>query len=147
MSDKPFVALACACERVLEEKDNVWTVVRVVDIFYIRSSEQSQNVPDEVEPGISFFLAISLRAVDLLGSHRLSLIMRRPDDTEDAVVDGKAVEITESPQNINIKARMVVGTKLPGFYFVDVLWNGEALTTIPFRLLERTSEPESDRSE
>ena len=56
----PFVAVACVCERVLIEKDEVVSIIRIADNFTLTIPPQ---VPEEFKPHVSMQLLVSLRAM------------------------------------------------------------------------------------
>lgn len=139
---KPFVALACLCEKVLSEKDKVLSLVRVIDIFYI--PQEPKDLPESPKPGILFYVVVSLRCVDLSGTYKFSVKIRRPDGTTGSLLEPQDVKVDQPLRNINMIFQMGTAITPLGLYFIDVLWNGRKLTSIPFRLLDESERPATD---
>ena len=142
-NEKPYVAVAVACEKVQEEKDNVMTIVRVVDRILL--TLPAHGMPDTIQepgalvpkfgvPGVPFSLAIFLRPEGMRGIHQVTLQMVAPS--------GKAKSVKEWPVNtdemaggINFNIGIVLAaTEGYGTYAFNVLWNGDFLTKIPVTL-------------
>jgi hypothetical protein len=145
---KPFVAAAFICERIMEEKDSVLSAIRIIDTYQTKLVNVQGDAGGPVVPTAANTLdlagqhlemsaLIMLRAGAVSGQHKLSLVMRNPD--------GKEKEMGQFPVNFalndpveaaQIKARFVMAGDNPsGLYWIDVVWDGEALTSIPIRLL------------
>ena len=46
--ERPYLAAALMCERVLEEKDRVLSVIRIVDNYFVQASPE--DLPKEAKP-------------------------------------------------------------------------------------------------
>src|SRR6266545_2505749 len=79
---KPFVKMACLCEKVLTEKDGVQTIVRVVDSFFI------QPIPAKVlemgaTPQVELTLVVALSANGNVGKHDLGIQLFGPKSAQE----------------------------------------------------------------
>lgn len=140
MAEKPYLSAAFLCERVLLEKDEVLTAVRIVDTFYV---SVPKNLPPDAKPTIQLTVLLSFKKVigDQLEKHQATLHMYGPSG-----------EMSEPPPSLDFyfKADEVSGSNLIlnlglpvkefGTHRIDVLVDGDHVTTIPFRLLERPEE-------
>jgi hypothetical protein len=87
---KPFVQVACICENVLIEKDEVASVIRMVDHF---QASLPKNLPAGMPAGFPVSIFIRLGAGDLKGAGRVLIQARRPDGT----LGGKGESVVEFP--------------------------------------------------
>jgi hypothetical protein len=71
---KPLVAVATLCEQILEEKDGVVSVIRVVDTYHV---EPPKDLPAGKVAVIALKLLLSLKSGDLTGSHEVRVALRR----------------------------------------------------------------------
>jgi hypothetical protein len=129
----PYLSTAVLCERVLEEKDGVVTLIRLIDRLIITT--QGPEAPASMPPTpISLIAVIWLRAGQARGSHTLKL---RPE-----LPSGQGLEATQitvhfegeergnrSVFNLNLVADQ------EGLYWFDVLFDDTLLTRIPFRII------------
>jgi uncharacterized protein DUF6941 len=129
----PYLSAAVLCERVLEEKDGVVTLVRLVDRLLIAS--QGPEAPSTLPPTtISLVAVIWLRSGEARGSHTLKI---RPELPSGQSLDAPQVTIhlegeergTRSVFNLNLVAEQ------EGLYWFDVLFDDNLLTRIPFRII------------
>ena len=128
-NSKPFVAAACVCEKVLQEKDDVASLMRIVDTFTL----QAVNLPPGFEPMVSLTVFVSVKSGDVTGQHEIGLVLRSPD--------GKRHDVRKWPVVLNggeHGAHLVLNFNLTkpkmGLYWFDVVWGEDNLTSIPFRL-------------
>lgn len=140
MAEKPYLAAAFLCERVLLEKDEVLTAVRIVDTFHV---SVPKNLPADAKPAIQITVLLGFKKAigDQPEKHQAALRVQAPSG-----------EISERPPTLDFyfKAEEVTGANLIltlnlpvrefGTYRIDVLVDDDHVTTIPFRLLERPEE-------
>lgn len=128
---KPFVALACICEKVIQEGE-VLSLIRVVDTFFL---EIPPNLPDGVAATIELHLVVSLKSGDVKGESDVSIILRSPD--------GKVNEPRKWPiileggvHGSNLNGKVHIVSPKYGLYWFDVVWNGDVLTSVPFKIVQ-----------
>jgi hypothetical protein len=125
---RPSIQAACLCERVIEEKDGGVTLVRMVDTF---TALVPEVIPENVGIMVPLTLFIALKAGEFSGSGDLGIRLHKPDSTEGPLQTWPVV--LESGVNGALhKVDMQLKSVLEGSYRVDVLWNGEELTSVPF---------------
>lgn len=138
MAEKPLLAAAFLCEKVLFEKDEVITAVRIVDTFYV---SLPKDLPAGAKPTIqvTVLLAFKKAVGDEAEKHQATLVVQAPS--------GKLPR-QPPPLDFYFKADEVAGANLIvniglplnefGIFEIEVLMDGSWVTTIPFRVLERT---------
>jgi hypothetical protein len=145
---KPHVAVACVCEKVLIEPDNVVSVIRIVDTFYLQIPEGFSAVPSR-PLGVALTAFVSVKAGDVTGQHEIGLVLRQPNGKKG---DPKKWPIVmnqpEEGANLKIDFILTGNDGAPpelGLYWFDVLWGEEVLSSIPFKLMraEPTAAPVS----
>ncbi len=127
---KPFVNVACICEKVLRETDGVLSAIRIVDTFYVQ-------LPIQGKPAVVQATAlVSLKSGDLKGASVVKLMMLPPDGTKKELKEATPILLEGGEQGANVIVVMTLVLPLLGLYQIEVCWNDEVLTTIPFRLAQ-----------
>jgi hypothetical protein len=142
-NSKPLVQVACICEKVLIETDNVASIIRIVDTYTI---DPIPELPDGVQARTELTAVVSLKSGDLVGEFTVGLRLMEPD--------GKILPTREWPlilnggeSGANIKVVFALMPPKMGLYWLDVLWIDEVLTSIPFRFRLKASEPTESADE
>ena len=73
---EPCLRIAALCERVLEEKDNVLSLIRVIDRLIITA--EGIDVPKELPPGQTPIIAL-MSWVNGLGNYEAKIRVEMPD--------------------------------------------------------------------
>jgi hypothetical protein len=142
----PFIGAAFVCERIIREKDDVLTAMRIVDTFYV-DVENLQNLAKDTTPVAQLTALISVRAGSALGDSEIRVSLRRPDGSVRAIDQGFPVSLSAPESGANVIVTMGVAANVLGLHWIDVLWNGQPLTSIPFRLLPKGEQtPGADTS-
>jgi hypothetical protein len=134
---KPFVQIACVCEKVLIEPDNVPSLIRVVDTYLLNMPPE---LPTDLKVGMELTAFISLKSGDVIGESEIGLRLVTPDEAETALRMWP-VEFGGGEHGVNLKIGFGLEKPQFGLYWFDVLWKDEVLTRIPFRLKPRPVEP------
>src|SRR5579864_8060334 len=132
-SAKPFVQVACICERVLVEPDNVASLIRIVDTYSVQipSAPPPTGIP-VVVPLTAF---ISLTSGNIIGDFEVGLRLHPPDNNgKEQPVRRWPVEFRGGEHGTNLKIAFILQDPKSGLYWFDVLWGDDVLTRIPFRL-------------
>lgn len=138
---KPFVTVACFCEKVLEEADHVMTAIRIVDIYYVPPIPDAG--PDGPFPAIVVEGLVSLKSGDLVGSHTIAFVMENTQGarTQLSPVGGWPVVFEGGEHGVNLKLKFPIGVKNFGLCWFDVIFDDEVLTRIPLRLRPLSEAP------
>jgi len=129
----PYVSAAVLCERVLEEKDGVVTLVRLIDRFIVTA--QGPDAPATLPPTlVSVVAVVWLRSGEARGRHVLQLRPEKPsgerlDATEISVHFEGEERGSRTTGNISLVADE------EGLYWFDVLLDDTLLSRIPLRIM------------
>lgn len=135
----PFVALACICEKLLQDKDDVLTLVRVVDTYYLQLPE---GAPEGVVGGLDLSGVISIKSGDVKGEFEMLVVLRTPDGKTKPITDKPIpVVLNGGEHGVNIKLSITVAVKEYGLYWFDVMWGNDVLTSIPLKLVQGQKPP------
>lgn len=139
-NSKPFIQAACICENVLFEKDDVASIIRIVDKFDI-------EIPDNLPPNVPFGFPISMFIRIKLGglkSGTMSIQSRRPDGTQGG---RQNIPIPEGDHDgAQFRTAFHVLKPQAGEYWFDVLWENELLTSVPMTVtIKQTAAPGATR--
>lgn len=134
-SDGPFVSVAAICEKVLEDKENVLSLIRLVDTITI--NVQGQTSPTEM-PAINLpiTIVVCLKSGGARGSHQLSLESETPDGAT-TQAHSQTVLFRGQEVGVNNIFRIQMGCRLEGVYWFNVVLDGRRLTRIPLRIVYR----------
>jgi hypothetical protein len=133
---KPFVAVACFCENVLEEKDGVLSAIRIVDTYFIPPLPKGVEPPGGLHGVIALNGLITIKSGDVTGRGMLRLVMHKSTGEQSTLgpPEGWPMVLDGGEHGASLKIQMPLGVKNFGLIWVDVLWNDELLTRIPLKL-------------
>lgn len=128
----PWVTVAAVCENLLQEKDNVFAVVRVVDRFNI-------HTPSEIPPGAAGKLAmnamVAVKAGDApAGHHVIRIVINYPNGTTKPLPDFPCELNGDPAHGYTLGISLDLEVKEFGLHWFDVLWDEQVLTRIPFTI-------------
>src|ERR1700736_4045097 len=132
-TDKPYLAAALICERVLEEKDGANSLIRLVDRIMVQA--QGQQVPGEmpVVP-ISLTAFIAFKSGQARGRFAVTLTPRTPSGFKLAGPTVPLLFEGEGDRGINLRIGLNFQVQEEGLYWFDVLLDDEVLTRMPLRV-------------
>ena len=134
---KPLVALACFCENVLTEKDDVVSAIRIVDTYTIPPLPDGVEVPPDAARGLIILRGlISLKSGDVIGSATIRLFMNRVtgERVQIGPAEGFHVEMIGGHHGVNLNLQIPLAVKNFGLVWFDVVWGDEVLTRMPLML-------------
>jgi len=136
MGEKPYLAAAFFCEKILYEKDDVLSAVRLVDTFFVTLPP---NLPEEATPVIQLTALIGFKQAapsDKPEKHQLQILMHAPSGPKSLQAAPDILfKPNEQAAGANIVLHIATNAKEFGLYWTDVLLDGELVTRIPFKLL------------
>ena len=126
----PYLQMAVFCEKVLEERDGVISVIRVID--RINETASGPNAPEAMPPFEALLTAvITLKSGKARGGVQVEIEPEGPSGLKKprAVMTAQ-MEGNERGQNLimNIQMRF----EEPGPYWFSVYIDGQLITKIPF---------------
>jgi hypothetical protein len=133
----PYIQVAALCEKVLQEKDGVLSVIRVVD--RIISTAAGAAPPERMPPvPINLTALLSFKSGFVRGSYTMTLRTRTPSGrymspelAMPVLFEGDEDRGANLIVNVNLQADE------EGLYWFDVLLGGRVLTRMPLRVVYR----------
>ena len=129
----PFLAAAFFCDKVLDEKDDVLSAIRIVNKITLTAS--SPEITLETNPAkINLMGLVSIRAGDVKGNHKIrvisdSEILSEPSQIEvDISFDGKTVATN------NVIITLGIEVKREGIIWFAVFFDDKLLTKMPLQI-------------
>lgn len=130
---RPLVQVAAICESVIVESDRVASIIRIVDTFYL-------TLPKELPPGevgaVQLKAFVSLKSGDVTGEYDVDLVLKTPSGKQAITTQKWHINLTGSEQGATAQINFTLPVKEFGLYWYEVVWEGEVLTRIPFKLVD-----------
>lgn len=143
---KPWVQFACICEKALREPDNVPSLIRIVDTYYI-DPFPTEELPSELaEWALPLTIAVSLKSGDVTGAHELTLRLVRPSGAP-VVIRKWPVEFKGDEAGVNLLMSFALNKPEFGLHWFEVVWGEELLARIPLRVKPRVPEASTESTE
>jgi len=133
------VTAALLCEKVLQEKDEALTIMRIADKLQYKLQGIGTSLPEGIKPIVSIEGVVSLKSGPVVGDHTIKVILERPNGDRKDVFTYPATFLGKD-HGQNIILRMGLGIEMDGLYWFDILFDEELLTRIPLMV---TPAPES----
>lgn len=134
----PIVNAAFVCEKILREPDNVFSAIRVVDVFHL--PPETASLPDD--SGVPISAMIVVRGGDYRGNGEVSFSIVTPDGKQHDVPQKWPILFSDPISGTNLIFNFALKFKHVGTTWVEVLWNGELLTKFPITLALQTAAPQ-----
>jgi hypothetical protein len=138
--DGPHVSAAFLCEKMLIERDNVASFIRVVDRFTVTVFK---NLPPGVNfpsPTIQATLVISLKAGSVgAGTHPIKVVMYKPDGSVAFETASSAFLSGSEDNGVLMALPIVVNIPEEGLHWIDVSFEEILLTRVPLRVIVQTT--------
>ncbi len=124
----PLLAAAVLCEKVLHEKDDVASIVRIIDTLTITGEDPS------LPPGfVALNMFLCFKSGDAKGTRKLTIRQASPlGDTED--IHKQSLDFRGNEQGVHVHCTIPMALKKTGLYWFDVIVNSETMTRIPLRI-------------
>jgi hypothetical protein len=142
MADKPLLSAAFLCEKVLQEKDDVLSAMRIVDTFTVSIPP---DLPSGTKPAIQLTGLLSFKRAssgDRPEKHQATLRVRSPSGRQ-ILLPQKIDLFFKAEECAGANAILNIGLSIEefGLFWIDVFVDDEPTTQIPFRLLEAPRVP------
>ena len=134
-SGGPYLNAALLCERVLQEKDGVLSLIRLVDRVVITAVSTGGIAPDVLPPSVvSFHLLIVLKSGVYKGTAPVRLVIHSPSETQ---VGESSVDVffEGDDRGVNLILPMQLQINEDGAYWISVFCMGTLFTRIPLRVV------------
>jgi hypothetical protein len=127
----PYLVAALLCERVLDEKDNVKTLVRIVD--RVLRHVAGPAPPEQMEP-FEYDCAIYLRfrCGRVSGPRQVRVDVARPDGGRQTIIHVPVRFEEGDTRFADVVLRLIARFDTPGLYWFLVYFEDELAARIPF---------------
>lgn len=129
----PYLKAAVLCGDVIEGKDGVLSLVRVIDrlTLSVTGSDTPANMPSLASLLKMVLMFVAGRA---RGSHQVTVKMEKPD-TEVKPVWSGTVFLEGEDRGANVVLELQATLDQEGLYWFDVEFDGGLMTRMPFRVI------------
>jgi hypothetical protein len=130
--DGPFLSLAVICERVLVEKDEVMSLIRIFDRWTVKGP--FAKMPPTL---VSLWLVVSLRSGLFRGSATVTIKPKSPSGTDLPVsqVSAQFPSDKGDEQGTNLLANLGIMAEEEGIYWFEILLDNKPITRVPLKLV------------
>jgi hypothetical protein len=126
---RPYVTAALLCEKVLQEKDETLTLVRIAD----RVQYSVQGVPKDVKPMVAIQGLVAIKSGPVTGDHTIKIFAEKPNG-ERKQVHSMPLKLLGKDHGQNIILSIGIGVEADGIYWIDVVFDDELLTRVPLTI-------------
>lgn len=129
---EPYLKLGTICERVLEEKNGVLSLIRMVDRFTITVT--GEEPPDQL-PDVLRFLTIIMSWVGGLGSHEAAFNIIYPGGETQRSPQSWSFSLDAMNRGHNIIVTLPVSMSKEGVYWIEFILNDQVKSRVPFQVI------------
>ena len=132
----PSLRLAVLCERVLVEKDNAISLIRIINRFTVTRVGHGtpSSMPEERVP-----ITIVSSWTGGLGSHQARAVITGPLETR-VELPSQSFHLGSLDQAYNIVSRVDLTVKAEGLYWVSFELDGVTKARVPLRVIYARTE-------
>ena len=134
----PYVAAALFCEKVIQEKDDVITIIRMVDTYQL-------NPPPGVQATIQPSLLVTLKSGELTGKGEVAVSVSKPSGGKPTEARTFPVLLKGGVHGVNLITSLSIRVTEDGLYWFNILWNGALITRIPLRIILKQEDQDSTK--
>jgi hypothetical protein len=140
----PYVAAAFFCERLIEGKDGVFSVIRIVDRAQVEVGSNDPSLLQVLQernilPIWPTTIFLSIKAGPATGKANIEIIAQRPSGKRTSL-HSFPIELKGADQGANFVLNMNVSISEEGLHWFDIMFNDSLLTRIPLTIV-RTPAP------
>ena len=110
-------------------RNGVASIVRIVDKHLLNPKPP---LPEGIKQAIEVVGFFSVKSGDIKGEGELSLMLRKPDGSSWVLPEKWNVLLNGDEHGANLRVSLTLPV-VYGLYWLDLRWNGEHLTSAPFR--------------
>lgn len=130
----PYIGCAVLCEKVLQERDNVVSLIRIVDRTII--SGRGPDAPEELPSfPLTQTVFVALKSGLARGKYIIAIQAHSPSGRP----VGEPIQVPAlfegDERGVNVIASVTLQVEEEGLYWFDVSVEGQSLTRIPLRVL------------
>lgn len=130
----PWVALAVFCDQVIEDKQGVLTLVRIIDRMTVEIRGAGVDLPETLPPGmVTLTFVVSLKAGTAVGRFEVSIEIEPPNG-QNKPVTSRSVTVPAPHYGANLVNKIAMGVEQEGVYWFSVKVDGRLLTRAPLEI-------------
>ena len=132
-SQGPYLAAAFLCEKVLEERDGVNSIIRIID--RVNRQATGTSPPEEMERfnyEVDFYL--SFKAGSARGRMMLVVRLEKPCGDSGEIFAREIDFRGDDERGINHTAHLRLGIEVAGLHWFDIFLEGQRVTRVPMRV-------------
>jgi hypothetical protein len=129
---EPYLKYGVICERVMQEKDDVISLIRIVDKFTITIT--GREPPDQLPEAVKVFTIVMCWAGGL-GTHEATFNIQTPGGEVQPSPQSWSFNLDALNRSHSIIVTLPVRITKPGIYWVQFVLNSEVKSRIPFQVL------------
>ena len=125
----PYLSAAFLCEKVLEEKDGVKSVVRIVDRL-------THTAVGKMEPfGVPLSLFIRFKSGHARGASPLRINLIKPSGESLPPFQVQVYFEGEEDRGVDLVMNLTIPIEMEGMYMFEIYLQEELLTKVPLRII------------
>jgi len=131
----PYLQVAVICEKTLEEKDGVISIIRIVDRITV--THMTPDSPEKMpEIPISYTLVISLNSGGFKGKKELRIVLKEPNgkEREGRKIFYLPITFEGDGKGNNVILNNVMQTKGEGVYWFEIFLDDNFYAKTPLRI-------------
>ena len=129
---EPYLKYGVICEQVLAEKDDVLSLIRIVDKFTITIT--GKEPPDQL-PEVIKVMTIVMCWAGGLGTHEAVFNIQSPGGETQPSPQSWSFNLDALNRSHSIIVRLPVRIEREGVYWVQFVLDGEVKSRIPFQVV------------
>ena len=139
----PHVKTAAICESVIEGKDGVLSLIRIIDRLTITAA--GPEAPSDMPPiSRTLTLVVMLISGRARGTHNVEVRVEKPDATTASLWNG-TVFLEGEDRGANLVIEISTEYRSEGLYWFDLFFDAAQMTRVPFRIIYQRVAPGMQR--
>jgi hypothetical protein len=130
---RPFLTMALFCEKALQEKDGVLSLIRIIDQWNVVGT--AERLPPT---NLRFTTALSFKSGFVRGKYSVRIKPKTPSGKELPAIE-VPVFFEGEDRGVNLLLETNITLHEEGIYWFDVFFEDEVVTSVPLRLLYHRS--------
>jgi hypothetical protein len=140
----PYIRIATLCEALIEERDGLWTVVRMLD--RMTRHAVGPQAPGEMEPfTVSTHLALHIDTGEARGNHEIAIRLEAPSGLSEQLL-ATTVTLESADRGVRFHFPGQIAVTSAGLYWFIILFDNQVLTRVPLRILYERLTPGAARA-
>lgn len=130
------MAAAVFCERAIEDKEGVLSLIRVVDKFSVMPlvprDASSGPIPEQMPPvPLHITMVLMLKSGNASGNHEVQFLIEDPSGETKALPEAPVPVLLTEGGGTNLTVALQLDVHHTGMFWVHVLVDGRELTEMP----------------